>query len=185
MTQQTIGNIGGKAATQPEPPPAAPPGNAAAQPEPPPAAVDAATQPEPPPAAQPVYSDGLIVPGTTIGGPVGTFYADFTLLNPERTRSCPLNGLVDTGSSYTMIPAAIMAELGVEPDQTKWFRLANGDVQDFPVGWARIALDGQEDNVQIVFGSGSRVLIGSMALETFALAVDAKNHRLIPADLFL
>lgn len=172
MTQQTIGNAGGKAATQPEPPPAA---------------VDAAgiatTQPEP--AAQPVYSDGLIVPGTTIGGPVGTFYADFTLLNPERTRSCPLNGLVDTGSSYTMIPAAIMAELGVEPDQTKWFRLANGEVQDFPVGWARIALDGQEDNVQIVFGSGNRVLIGSMALETFALAVDAKNHRLIPADLFL
>ena len=174
MTQQTTSNIGDKAATQPEPPPAA------AQP------VKAATQPAPPPAAaQPVYSDGLIVPGTTIGGPVGTFYADFTLLNPERTHARALNGLVDTGSSYTMIPAAIMAELGVEPDQTKWFRLANGDVQDFPVGWARIALDGQEDNVQIIFGPGSRVLIGSMALETFALAVDAKNHRLIPADLFL
>ena len=179
MTQQTTSNIGGKAAgkavTQPEPPPSAPVK----------AAGIAAAQPEPPPAAQPVYSDGLIVPGTTIGGPVGTFYADFTLLNPERTHARDLNGLVDTGSSYTMIPAAIMAELGVEPDQTKWFRLANGDTQDFPVGWARIALDGQEDNVQIVFGPGNRVLIGSMALETFALAVDAKNHRLIPADLFL
>ena len=177
MPQQTIGNIGGKAAAQPEPPPGeAPPVKAAGK---------AATQPEPPPAAPPVYSDGLIVPGTTIGGPVGTFYADFTLLNPERTHARDLNGLVDTGSSYAMIPAAIMAELGIAPEQTKWFRLANGDMQDFPVGWARIALDGQEDNVQIVFGPGNRVLIGSMALETFALAVDAKNHRLIPADLFL
>ncbi len=157
MTQQTIGNISGLAATQPEPPPA----------------------------AQPVYSDSRIVPGTTIGGPVGVFYADFTLRNPERTHARDLNGLVDTGSSYTMIPAAIMAELGIEPDQTKWFLLANGDTQDFPVGWARIELDGQEDNVQIVFGPEGRVLLGSIALETFALAVDAKNHRLIPADLFL
>lgn len=176
MTQQTTSNIGGKAAAQPEPPPAA-----AVK-----AAGKAATKPEPPPAAvPPVYSDSRIVPGTTIGGSVGVFYADFTLRNPERTHARDLNGLVDTGSSYTMIPAAIMAELGIAPDQTKWFLLANGDTQDFPVGWARIELDGQEDNVQIVFGPEGRVLLGSIALETFALAVDAKNHRLIPADLFL
>lgn len=176
MTQQTIGTSGGKTATQPEPPPAAPPGNAAGI---------AATQPAPPPAAPPVYSDGLIVPGSTIGGPVGTFYADFTLLNPERTRSCPLNGLVDTGSSYSIIPAAIMAELGIEPEQTKRFRLPNGDMQNFPVGSARIELDGQEEIIHIVFGPEDRILLGSMALQSFALAVDAKNHRLIPADLFL
>ena len=145
---------------------------------------NAITQPEPPPTPA-VYTDGRIVPGTTIGGPVGVFYTDFTLWNPERTRSRTLNGLVDTGSSYAMIPADIMAELGIEPDQTKWFHLANGDVQDYPVGWARIELDGQEDNVQVVFGPENRVLLGSMALEAFALAVDAKNHRLIPADLFL
>lgn len=170
MTQQTIGTSGGKAAIEPEPPPAA---------------VDAAIQPEPPPAAAPVYSDGLIVPGTTIGGPAGTFYADFTLWNPEHTRSRILNGLVDTGSSYAMIPAAIMAELGIEPEQTKRFRLPNGDMQNFPVGSARIALDGQEEIIHIVFGPEDRILLGSMALQSFALAVDAKNHRLIPADLFL
>ena len=157
MTQQTIGTSGGKTVAQPEPPPA----------------------------AQPVYSDGRIVAGTTIGGPVGIFYADFTLWNPERTRSRILNALVDTGASYAMIPAAIMAELGIEPEQTKWFRLANGEVQDFPVGRSDIELQGHVENVHIVFGPEGRVLLGSMALEAFALAVDAKNHRLIPADLFL
>ena len=176
MTQQTLGNISGKAAAPPEPPPAAQPVNAGGK---------AATQPEPPPAAAPVYSDGLIVPGTTIGGPAGTFYADFTLWNQERTRSRILNALVDTGASYAMIPAAVMAELGIEPEQTKWFRLANGDVQDFPVGRSDIELQGHVENVHIVFGPEGRVLLGSMALEAFALAVDAKNHRLIPADLFL
>ena len=176
MTQQTIRNIGGKAAAQPEPPPAAPVN----------AGDKAAAQPEPPPAApQPVYSDGRIVAGTTIGGPVGIFYADFTLWNPERTRSRILNALVDTGSSYAMIPAAIMAELGIEPEQTKRFRLPNGDMQNFPVGSAWIALDRQEEIVHIVFGPEDRILLGSMALQSFALAVDAKNHRLIPADLFL
>lgn len=158
MTQQTTSNIGSKAAAQPE----APPG-----------------------AAPPVYSDGRIVPGTTIGGPAGTLYADFTLWNPERTHSRALNALVDTGSSYAIIPASIMAELGIAPEQTKRFRLANGDMQDFPVGRSDIELQGHVENVHIVFGPEGRVLLGSMALEAFALAVDAKNHRLIPADLFL
>lgn len=164
MTQQP----GGNAATQTEPLSVYTGGNTITQPEP-----------------QPVYTDGAIVPGTTIGGPVGVFYTDFTLWNQERTRSHTLNGLVDTGSSYAMIPASIMAELGIEPDQIKWFRLANGDVQDYPVGWSWLELDGQRGIVHIVFGPENRVLLGSMALETFALAVDAKNHRLIPADLFL
>ena len=38
----------------------------------------------------------------------------------------------------------------------------------------------------VVFGTdSSRVLLGAMALEAFALAADAKNRRLIPAELTL
>ena len=149
-----------------------------------PAAGKAAPESATPP-AQPVVTDGLINPGSTIGGAGGTFYVDFTLWNPERTRSRVLNALVDTGASYAMIPASILAELGIEPEQTKRFQLANGETQDFPVGSARIELDGQQENVHIVFGPENRLLLGSMALEAFALAADAKNHRLIPADLRL
>ena len=136
-------------------------------------------------ATPPVFSDGLILPGSTVGGDVGTFYADFTLWNPDQTRSRTLNGLVDTGASYTLIPASILTELGIAPEKTKQFQLANGTTQDFPVGWARIELDGQQENVHIVFGPENRVLLGAMALEAFALAADAANRRLIPADLTL
>ena len=40
------------------------------------------------------------------------------------------------------------------------------------------------DAVYVVFGPDSRkILIGALALETFALAADAKYRRLIPAEL--
>ena len=139
-----------------------------------------AVQPTPP-----VFSDGLILPGSTVGGDVGTFYVDFTLWNPDRTRSRTLNGLVDTGASYTLIPAAVLAELGIAPEKTKRFQLANGTTQEFPVGRCDLELQGQQENVHIVFGPGNRVLLGAMALEAFALAADAANRRLIPADLTL
>ena len=47
-------------------------------------------------------------------------------------------------------------------------------------------LDGRTKTVQVVFGPDPRkVLLGAMALEAFALAADAKNHRLIAAELML
>lgn len=132
-----------------------------------------------------VITDGLVPAGTTIGGEVGTFHVDFTLWNPEKTRSRTLNALVDTGASYTLIPASELSELGIEPEKTRRFQLANGDTQDFPVGRADIELENNTENVHVVFGPENRILLGAMALEAFALAADARNRRLVPADLTL
>ena len=129
----------------------------------------------------------MILPGTTVGGEVGTFYADFTLWNPGRTQSRSLSGLVDTGASYSMIPAAILDDLDIGRVQTLTFRLANGSTRDLDMGWSDMELGGLEARpVYVVFGTDSdRVLLGAMALEAFALAADAKNRRLIPAELTL
>ena len=132
-----------------------------------------------------VITDGLVPAGATIGGEVGTFYVDFTLWNPEKTRSRTLNALVDTGASYTLIPASELSELGIEPEKTRSFQLANDDTQDFPVGRADIELENNTENVHVVFGPENRILLGAMALEAFALAADARNRRLVPADLTL
>ena len=132
-----------------------------------------------------VITDGLVLPGTTIGGEVGTFYVDFTLWSGDGSRSLELNGLVDTGASYTLIPASALTELGIEPEKIRSFQLANGDTQDFPVGRANIELENNTENVHVVFGPDNRILLGAMALEAFALAADAKNRRLVPADLTL
>ena len=64
------------------------------------------------------------------------------------------------------------------------FSFADGYRQELPIAWAEMELQGQRGNVYVVFGPDSRkILLGALALETFALAADAKYRRLIPAEL--
>ena len=140
----------------------------------------AATAPEPAAAQNP------ILPGSTVGGPVGTFYADFTLLSQDRTRSRTLNGLVDTGASYTMVPASILEDLGIERFDTRTFSLADGSRRRFSLGWVEMELEGRPGFVYVIFGDeGVKILLGATALEAYGLAADAKNRRLIPGELTL
>lgn len=128
--------------------------------------------------------DWIILPGTTIGGEVGTFRVDFTIRNRNTGLSRKLNGLVDTGASYTIIPSYILDELGIERDETELFGLADGSVQELAIGRADMELDSRTRTVYVVFGTArEKILLGAMALEAFALAADAKNHRLIHAEL--
>ena len=117
---------------------------------------------------------------------MGSFYNDFTVWNRDRTQSRTLNGLVDTGASYTLIPAEILDEIGIERVQTRVFSLADGSKRELPLGWVEMELEGETGYVHVVFGpANGKVLLGAMALETFALATDAKYRCLIPAELTL
>ncbi|MDE2787183.1 MAG: aspartyl protease family protein [Chloroflexota bacterium] len=130
--------------------------------------------------------DWIILPGTTIGGEVGTFRVDFTIRNRADGRERTLNGLVDTGASYTVIPADILDELGIERERIRTFSLADGSQLELAIGWTEMELLGETASVYVIFGTDSRkVLLGAMALEAFALAADAKNHQLIRAELTL
>ena len=132
------------------------------------------------------WEHGLILPGTTVGGEVGTFSADFILWNADQTASRSLNGLVDTGASYTMIPASILESLGVERKQNQTFQLADGSRRSYGLGFAEMELEGQRGWVHVIFGpENNRILLGAFALEVFGLAADAKYRRLIPAVLTL
>ena len=126
----------------------------------------------------------IILPGTTIGGEVGTFSVDFVIRNRATAQARELNGVVDTGAWYTVIPAQILDELGIERERIRTFSFADGSRRELATGWVDLELQGDRDSVQVVFGPDSRkILIGAMALETFALAADAKYRRLIPAEL--
>ena len=130
--------------------------------------------------------DWIILPGTTIGGEVGTFRVDFTIRNRVDGREQSLNGLVDTGASYTVVPEHILDELGIPRDEIELFSLADGSVQELAIGRAEMQLDGRIRDVYVVFGtSREKILLGAMALEAFALAADAKNRKLIRGELTL
>ena len=128
----------------------------------------------------------LILPGTTVGGEVGTFYVDFTLWSRDKTRSRSLNGLVDTGASYTQVPASILDELGIERFEARVFSLADGSQREFSLGWVEMELQGRPGFVYVIFGDeGGKMLLGATALEAYGLAADAKNKKLIPGELTL
>lgn len=128
----------------------------------------------------------IILPGTTIGGAVGIFKADFTIRNRSGMYPHALNGVVDTGASHVIIPERILDEMEVARDETALFSLADGSHCELAIGEVLLDLQGRTKTVQVVFGASPRkILLGAMALEAFGLAADSKNHRLIPAELTL
>ena len=126
----------------------------------------------------------MVLPATVVGGELGIFYTDFVLWNPEKTASRTLTALVDTVASYVQVPASILDELGIRRERMSRFRLADGSIREMSMGLTPIELEDDIASVYVVFGDeGCSILLGALAMETFALAVDAKRRVFIPADL--
>ena len=107
----------------------------------------------------------------------------FTLYSPDGERFQTLHGTVDTGASFTVVPEAILDELGIERGELLLFSLADGSIQERRIGYALMELDSRSEMVTVVFGSSSRkTLIGAESLVELRLAVDLVNNRLIPVD---
>ena len=136
------------------------------------------------PAADKQPGERLILPGTTIGGDVGTFFVDFVLWDWQMEQYRILNGLVDTGATFPQAPTSILEELGVERVDTVTFRLADGTTVERSLGLVVIEVQGLVRPVSVVFGpENSSVLLGALALEECGLAADARNRRLVTADI--
>ena len=97
-----------------------------------------------------------------------------------------LEALVDTGATYTLAPAPLLRQLGVEPIDRITFIIADGSRMQQEIGEAVIRLDGRQRTTLVVFGDeGANTLLGAYTLEAFSLGVDPRNRRLIPVDGYL
>ena len=93
----------------------------------------------------------------------------------------PVEVMVDTGSTFTTVPADLLRRLGVNPQRTMQVRLADGSVINDQVCDTVIRLEGQTFFTPISFGrEGEPSLLGVVALETALLAVDPVEQRLVP-----
>jgi len=111
---------------------------------------------------------------------MGTFKVAFEVSDPRGERWEWVEALVDTGASYTWIPASVMRELGIEPTLRFPFVLADGREIERDVVEMRVRLDGDERTTLVVFGDeGTQPLLGAYTLEGFRLAPDPVNQRLI------
>ena len=111
---------------------------------------------------------------------MGTFSVALTVQGPTG-ESASVDALVDTGSTYTVLPSSLLGRLGVTPTDRTAFRLADERVVEYDVGELTARLDGRERTVLVVFGSDDAApLLGAVTLELFNMSVDPVEQRLVP-----
>jgi clan AA aspartic protease len=108
---------------------------------------------------------------------VGTFRVQLEVAGPRRDRFEPVEALVDTGSTYTVLPRRLLAELGVRPHHRGQFELADGAVVERDLGRAWIRFEDREEYTLVVFGEDA--LLGAVTLEELNRVVDPIRGRLV------
>ncbi|MBI4498428.1 MAG: retroviral-like aspartic protease family protein [Chloroflexi bacterium] len=101
--------------------------------------------------------------------------------SPDVSRFEQVEALVDTGSSYTWVPRAVLERLGVKASFRMEFETADGRIIERDVAETQIRVDGRTRTRLVVFGDeGTTPLLGADTLQGCGLAADPVRHRLIP-----
>jgi clan AA aspartic protease len=101
------------------------------------------------------------------------------LATSDQVRSCEVEAIVDTGSTRSVIPAAIAERLGLTVIDQAIGKLADGSEVDVGVcGGVRFEIMGRRA-VEEAYIMGGDTLIGQTTLEATDLLVDCKERRVV------
>lgn len=104
------------------------------------------------------------------------------LSHPDRRQiQLTLDLLVDTGATWSLVPAEVARSLGVEPSERRPVRTADGRQLDLPLAEIRFTIDGRSLTTPCLIG-GPQVpaLLGAVTVEAFGLAADPVQKILVP-----
>jgi predicted aspartyl protease len=94
--------------------------------------------------------------------------------------------LVDTGSEFTWVPRTVLEELGITPEMTQRFIIADGRQLERPVGIAIVHAAGTKAPDYVVFAEPTdMIILGARTLEGMNVRVDALRKQLVPAGPIL
>ena len=117
---------------------------------------------------------------------MGTFTVVLQIGDVAGQQFIEVESLVDTGSTYTVLPEEILVELGIEQEGQRRFELGDDRIVEYPIGYSRIRLDEDATIVLVVFGpEGITPLLGATALEHLSVEVDPIQQRLVPVPALL
>ena len=92
--------------------------------------------------------------------------------------------IVDTGSTFTAVPRAMLQRLGVAVERSVPSETADGRNVPVDVAHTTVRLEGLEFPTPVIFAEeGEPSLLGVVTLEQAALAVDPVRGRLVPTNL--
>ncbi len=94
--------------------------------------------------------------------------------------------VADTGAIYTMIPRHIAEKLDLKVIDKRKFKIANGEVVEYPVSEAYIVVEGRGvTSLVIIVSEKTPPLLGVTTLELLGFQVDPITGRLKPLELIL
>jgi predicted aspartyl protease len=105
-------------------------------------------------------------------------------LEPSEVRRFQIEGVVDSGATRLVLPAAIVKQLGLPPTGRTRTRYLDGrtgmrDVVDAE----RVTLQGRSGQFKaIVEPKREKALIGAIVLEDLDFVVDCTSQKLVPRD---
>ena len=112
---------------------------------------------------------------------MGIFYVDAGIGQAAGGDFRAVTPLVDTGAIHSLMPASVLDELGLAPDEWLAFTLADGSAVEYGYGEARFAIAGRQRTCPVAFGPDGQYLLGATTLAVFNLVADTDNGRLAPA----
>ena len=114
---------------------------------------------------------------------MGTFFVEVLLAAPQRPEQRePVTLLVDSGSTYTWIGAALLQRLSVVPTERRRVMTIEGQVAERDAAEVLVTVEGRTLHTLCLFGGPSDLaVLGAYTLEGFGLGVDPVQRKLIPA----
>ncbi len=99
-------------------------------------------------------------------------------------REARVRALVDTGATFTVIPAGIARKIGLKPLAPIKVQLADGSTGRMRSATAMIRVNGRRSPATVLISPSGEVLLGAETLEVLGLSVDPKRRRLKVAHPF-
>lgn len=116
---------------------------------------------------------------------MGITYAEGLLTGPTDQRAA-VRFLVDSGATYTLIPYDVLKALGLVPQHTATFRLADGTPVSRVISECHLALPQGDAHTPVILGEpGDEALLGVVTLEILGLVLNPFKRTLEPMRMLL
>ena len=112
---------------------------------------------------------------------MGVFQVGIEVGDPRGERFEKVEALVDSGATYTMLPASLLQRPGVVSIENRTFELADGSDLEMGFGIASVKIEDRIITSPVIFSDNdATALLGAVTPEIFALGIDPVNSRLVP-----
>src|SRR6185312_17427629 len=118
---------------------------------------------------------------------MGMTHVDIVVANvSEPDAGEKIRFLVDSGATYSIVPAEVLVRLGFKPLNEQVFKLANGDLISRKKGAAVFRLGTRIGAAHVVFGeAGDSNLLGTVTLAALGLSLDPLKGELNELPMLL